>query len=90
MFQTQGYIHVKFIDTYINLFYMYVLHTEHSPFAGRKNSCCIELEKHAGIRYELSESPGEKIHRHLIWVLAISTAALIVNALVVVALVEGG
>ncbi|MCP4408179.1 MAG: hypothetical protein GY807_10545 [Gammaproteobacteria bacterium] len=34
--------------------------------------------------------PAQKMHRNLMWVLGSATGALIINAMVVIALVDGG
>ena len=47
-------------------------------------------EKNISIQHKHSEDPVHKMHRHLAWALGTSTGALIINAVVVVALVEGG
>ncbi len=48
-------------------------------------------KKNAGFRPGDSEQgPVQKMHRHLVWVLGAATGALIVNAVVVVALVDQG
>lgn len=48
-------------------------------------------KKNANIQSNYSvQGPAQKMHRHLMWVLGSATGALIINAMVVIALVEGG